>query len=337
MTMPSSTSQPFLLDRGRLAEPDADAVMDGAGFARADWAVVDVSGPGAVACLQGLLTNDVERTGDGAYVYAAVLTSKGMIQSDVWALRRGGSVVLVVPPDGKVAVDEVLRKALPPRLARATDRLDAGVWRLVGPQALDLAVRAGLTVPEPGKSSANLVAGVAVIAARPRAAGPFGLELHAETEHGAALAELLRQAGGREVGTAGLDLARILAGWPRLAAEIDDKTLPQEVRYDDIDGVSYTKGCYTGQETVARVHFRGHPNRVLAGVSWGGGTPEFRSEPAVTQDGRDIGWVTSTAWAPPIERFIGLAKVRREMDRTRPAMAWGTAARIIALPFSRDG
>jgi folate-binding protein YgfZ len=337
MTTPSSTPPPFLLDRGHLAEADADAVMDGAGFARADWPVVDVSGPGAVACLQGLLTNDVERPGDGAYVYAAVLTSKGMIQSDLWALRRGGSVVLVVPPDGKAAVDEVLRKTLPPRLARATDRPEAGVWRLVGPQTLDLAVRAGLTIPEPGKLSANLVAGVAVIVARPRAVGPFALELHAETEHGAALVELLVTAGSRDVGPAGLDLARILAGWPRLAAEIDDKTLPQEVRYDDIDGVSYTKGCYTGQETVARVHFRGHPNRVLAGVSWGGGTPDFGSVPAITQDGRDIGWVTSTAWAPPIERFIGLAKVRREMDRTRPAVAWGTAARIVPLPFSRDG
>ncbi len=336
MTTPS-TLQPFLLDRGRLAEADADAVMDGAGFARADWVVVDVSGPGAVACLQGLLTNEVERPGDGAYVYAAVLTSKGMIESDLWALRRAGGVVLVIPPDGKPKVDDVLRKTLPPRLARVTDRPEAGVWRLVGPQALDLAVRAGLTVPEAGKSSANLVGGAAVVAARPRAAGPFALELHAEAEHEAALAELLRRAGGRDVGAAGLDLARILAGWPRLGAEIDQKTLPQEVRYDDIEGVSYTKGCYTGQETVARVHFRGHPNRVLAGVSWGGGTPEFGSAAAVTQDGRDIGWVTSTAWVPPIERFIGLAKVRREMDRTRPAIAWGTAARVVPLPFSRDG
>jgi folate-binding protein YgfZ len=337
MTTPSATPPPFRLDRGQLAEAEADAVMDSAGFARADWAVVDVSGPGAVACLQGLLTNDVERAGDGAYVYGAVLSSKGMIQSDLWALRRGGSVLLVVPPDGKAVVDEVLRKTLPPRLARATDRPEAGVWRLVGPQALDLAVRAGLTVPEPGKASANLVAGAAVLVARPRAAGPFALELHAETEHGAALLERLARAGSRDVGPAGLDLARILAGWPRLGAEIDQKTLPQEVRYDDIDGVSYTKGCYTGQETVARVHFRGHPNRVLAGVSWGGGTPDFGSVPAITQDGRDIGWVTSTAWAPPIERFIGLAKVRREMDRTRPAVAWGTAARIVPLPFSRDG
>lgn len=336
MTTPSPV-QPFLLDRGQLAEADANAVMDAAGFARANWVVLEVSGPGAVACLQGLLTNDVERPGDGAYVYAAVLTSKGMIQSDLWALRRGSSLVLVIPPAGKAAVDDVLQRTLPPRLARATERPEASVWRLVGPQALDLAVRVGLTIPEPGKSSANLVAGVPVVAARPRTWGPFALELHVGAEHGERLAELLRRAGGRDVGLEGLDLARILAGWPRLGAEIDQKTLPQEVRYDDLDGVSYTKGCYIGQETVARVHFRGHANRVLAGVSWSGSMPTLESAPAITQDGRDLGWVTSIAWAPPIERFIGLAKVRREMDRSRPAIAWGTAARIVQLPFSRDG
>src|SRR5258708_9948328 len=65
-----------------------------------------------------------------------------------------------------------------------------------------------------------------------------------------------------------LELGRILAGWPRLGAEIDQKTLPQEVRYDDINGVSYTKGCYTGQETVSRLHFRGHTNRHLGGLLW---------------------------------------------------------------------
>ena len=63
------------------------------------------------------------------------------------------------------------------------------------------------------------------------------------------------------------EAARILAGWPRLGAEIEERTLPQEVRYDEIGGVSYTKGCYTGQETVARLHFRGHTNRELRGLA----------------------------------------------------------------------
>ncbi len=333
MTTPSSLSHPFLLDRGALAEAEAEAVVEAAGFGRTDCAAVEVTGPGAVICLQGLLTNDLERLGDEALIYGAVLTPKGMILSDLWALRRGGTVVLVVPADGKATVDEVLRKTLPPRLARAADRPALGIWRLVGPRALELAARAGVAAPEPGRATANLVAGSVVVAARPRVTGPYALELHLEAEHTPVLAELLTRAGVREVSPAGLELARILAGWPRLGAEIDQKTLPQEVRYDDIDGVSYTKGCYTGQETVARVHFRGHANRGLVGVSWSG-TPDFASAAAVMQDEQEIGWVTSAAWVPPLEQFIGLAKVRREADHARPVTACSAAARLTALPFA---
>ncbi len=332
MTTPSSLSHPLLLDRGALADAEADAALEGAGVGRADWAAVEVSGPGAVACLQGLLTNDLERAGDEALVYGAVLTPKGMIQSDLWALRRGATVMLAVPADGKATVDDVLQRTLPPRLARAADRPDLGIWRLVGPKALDLAAHAGITAPEPGRCTANLVAGSVVVAARARVPGPYALELHVEVNHAPALTEMLTRAGIREVSAAGLELARILAGWPRLGAEIDQKTLPQEVRYDDIDGVSYTKGCYTGQETVARVHFRGHANRGLVGLSWSG-TPDFTSATPVVQEGREIGWVTSAAWVPPMEQFIGLAKVRRESDHARPVTACGAAARLTALPF----
>lgn len=336
MTTPSSLSHPFLLDRGALADAEADAVLDGAGFARADCTAVEVAGPGAVACLQGLLTNDLERSGDGALVYGAVLSPKGMILSDLWALRRGGAVLLLVPADGKAMLDEVLRKTLPPRLARATDLPDLAVWRLVGPRALELAAHAGIATPEPGGSTANLVAGSAIVAARPRTAGPHALELHVQPEHVPVVTELLTRAGAREVSAAGLELARIIAGWPRLKAEIDQKTLPQEVRYDEIDGVSYTKGCYTGQETVARVHFRGHANRGLVGLSWNG-TPDFGSAPEVAQDEREVGWVTSAAWVSPLELFIGLAKVRRETDLARPVTACGVAARLTALPFRIRG
>ncbi len=336
MTTPSSISHPFLLDRGALTETEADAVLDGAGFARADCAAVEVAGPGAVACLQGLLTTDLEHPGDEALVYGAVLTPKGMILSDLWVLRRGGVVLLVVPADGKATLDEVLSKTLPPRLARTVDVPDLGIWRLVGPRALELAGHAGIAAPEPGRSTTNLVAGSAIVAARPRSDGPYALELHLPPEHAPVVAELLARAGAREVSAAGLELARILAGWPRLGAEIDQKTLPQEVRYDEIDGVSYTKGCYTGQETVARVHFRGHANRGLVGVSWSG-APDFASPAGITQDEREVGWVTSAAWVPPLELFLGLAKVRRETDHARPVTACGAAAHLTVLPFRFRG
>src|SRR5437773_2242912 len=117
-----------------------------------------------------------------------------------------------------------------------------------------------------------------------------------------------------------LELARILAGWPRLGAEVDDKTIPQEVRFDEIGGVSYTKGCYTGQETVARLHFRGHANRQLRGLLF---DPEPPAAPAqgwtaVMHLDREVGRVTSLAFVPEsgvagAGRWIGLAVIRREV------------------------
>ncbi len=127
--------------------------------------------------------------------------------------------------------------------------------------------------------------------------------------------------------------ARILAGWPVLGAEIGEKTLPQEVRYDEIDGVSYTKGCYTGQETVARLHFRGHTNRGLRGLIWQEG--ELPPGTAVTtDDGKEVGTVRSTLFLP--DRSVALALLRREVEPGSFVTASGRPAIVVALPFDVD-
>jgi aminomethyltransferase len=135
-------------------------------------------------------------------------------------------------------------------------------------------------------------------------------------------------------GVAGLphdaEAARILAGFPRLGAEIGDKTLPQEVRYDEIGGVSYTKGCYVGQETVARVHFRGHANRMLRGVSWEGEAP---TEMVVTADAREVGRITSSLQSE--KGGFGLAVLRREVEPGSEVLVAGRPARVNPLPFAR--
>src|SRR6266699_3801774 len=94
--------------------------------------------------------------------------------------------------------------------------------------------------------------------ARATEGAPFVLQVTVPAAAAALLAARLEAAGAVAAGPATLELSRILAGWPRLGAEVDDRTIPQEARLDQIGGVSYTKGCYTGQETVARLHFRGH-------------------------------------------------------------------------------
>jgi folate-binding protein YgfZ len=146
------------------------------------------------------------------------------------------------------------------------------------------------------------------------------------------------------VNSAALELARILAGWPRLSSEVDEKTIPQEVRFDEIGGVSYTKGCYTGQETVSRLHFRGHANRQLRGLQFETDHPAAPASgwSAVTHDENDVGRVTSIAWLPDgggslLGSWIGLAVVRREVPIGAMVRAAGREARIVALPFALPG
>jgi tRNA-modifying protein YgfZ len=145
-------------------------------------------------------------------------------------------------------------------------------------------------------------------------------------------ARRLQLAGALRGDEADLHAARILAGWPALGIEIDEKTLPQEVRYDEIGGVSYTKGCYTGQETVARLHFRGHSNRELRGLDWREpGASEGRS---VVVGEKEIGTVRSTLTVEG--RTLGLAVMRREVEPGADVMAGGRGARVVRLPFRGD-
>ena len=164
---------------------------------------------------------------------------------------------------------------------------------------------------------------------------PFVLQLTVPREATSGIQERLERAGALGSTPAALELARVLAGWPGLASEVDEKTIPQEVRFDEIGGVSYTKGCYTGQETVSRLHFRGHANRQLRGL-------EFDDEPLpaaaaslVIHQDREVGRVSSVAWLPESAPGapIGLGVLRREVMPGSLVRAAGVDARIVELPF----
>ena len=126
-----------------------------------------------------------------------------------------------------------------------------------------------------------------------------------------------------------LAAAAILAGWPTLGREIDERTLPQEARYDEIGGVSYTKGCYTGQETVARIHFRGHVNRQLRGLVLEGAEP--LTNRALMLAGKEVGHVKSAMSVD--DRVLALGMIRREVETGAVISAGDRAARVSRLPF----
>ncbi|HVH67826.1 MAG TPA: hypothetical protein VM716_08170 [Gemmatimonadales bacterium] len=328
------------VEPGEVSAAFLTALDTGAVVCPADAAVVELTGTGAVTCMQGLLTNDLELPGDGAFVYGALLTPKGMIVVDGWAARLGTTVRYTVPADGRDRALGIFTRSVPPRLARVTDRsADVATCRVAGPRALAVASAAGLAVPAaPGRAQRGPDG---IETARPTHGTLFALQVTAQAEAAALLTSRLTAAGAVAAGPAALELVRILAGWPRLGAEIDDKTIPQEVRYDELDGVSYTKGCYTGQETVARLHFRGHTNRQLRGLVF---DPEPPAAPAggwsvVTHLDREVGRVTSLAFVPDAGlpgagRWIGLAVIRREVTPGAMVRAAGRDARVVDLPFT---
>ena len=129
---------------------------------------------------------------------------------------------------------------------------------------------------------------------------------------------------------------RDIPAWAQVAAAllvfgVSAGIANMEVRYDEINGVSYTKGCYTGQETVARLHFRGHTNRHLVGLTWQDAPDTSNAD--IAQDTRTVGRVSSVAWLGALDHYVGLGLVRRDTDLSRPVIAAGAPARAAELPM----
>lgn len=298
------------------------AALDGAAIVSWPSTVWQVRGPAAVACLQGVVTADVAGPGETRLAYGAFLTPKGMIITDAWILRRGDEFRIAAPAASREALAALFGKMMPPRLARTTELPDAGVRLLVGREA----------VSQPGAEPGQVLeATEGAWVARPSGRAPFSAIAIGST---AALdgASTMWQAGGASPAESVLGQAwRILTGWPALGAEIGEKTLPQEVRFDEHDGVSYNKGCYTGQETVARLHFRGHANRALRGLALEGEVDPDQAD--LWAGEKRVGAITSELVAP--SAHVGLGLVRREVGIGDELRLGGARATVVDLPIGR--
>lgn len=143
-------------------------------------------------------------------------------------------------------------------------------------------------------------------------------------------------AGASPAGLEAWEIARVEAGRPEWGIDIDENTIPQEANFDELDAISYTKGCYIGQEVVARVHFRGHVNRHLRGLR--GASPDGPPTSAQLFDetGTHVGEVRSSVSSPRLGG-IAIGMVRREVTPgTTITARWETGERrvdVSALPF----
>jgi tRNA-modifying protein YgfZ len=302
------------------------ALREEAGFLGRRRGMVLVNGRQAAEFLQGQLTNDLEAVGADEGCYAALLDRKGHMQADMRALRLStGKIWLDTEPE---AVEPVLRHLRMYSVGREVEIEEASsawaVTSLIGPAA----VEAAGTAPLEGEHAQRHFErqGVEVLAV----ATDLGLDLITRAEQASELRSLLAESGAAEVSEAAAEILRVESGRPRFGREMTTATIPQEA---GIDGraVSFTKGCYIGQETVARLHYRGKPNRHLRGLRL---DAPVTQDDAIALEGRDVGRV-GTAVVSPAHGPIALAVIRREAAPGALVQVGGTGVggQVVDLPF----
>lgn len=277
-----------------------------------------IGGPKASELITGLVTNDVGALMPGQGCYAAALTPKGKIVADLRIFSLRDALLIDSPPRAREGWMAMVRKYINPRVARFDD--ESATTRQLGifgaRARTALATATGLDVaqlgalPRYGHVALDLPAG-AIIARVPELELE-GYEIIVPDSAFEPLWERLLTEGATPAGLAAWDIARIEAGRPEWGIDIDDSTIPQEANFDELHAISYTKGCYTGQETVARVHFRGHVNRHLRGLRCTAPEPLPARAQLYDEAGKLVGDVRSTAVSPRIGG-IALAMVRREV------------------------
>jgi folate-binding protein YgfZ len=284
-----------------------------------------ISGGEAAEYLQGQLTQDVEALAPGEGAYAALLDRKGHMQADLRVLRLAPDEVwLDTEPEGLEAARKHLQMY---KIGRDTDVADVSAERailsLIGPRSADLAATAVL--PEHASEEA-LVGGVECLAAGTAA----GIDLICATAEAEKLRDGLLAAGAAEVSAAAAEILRIEAGVPRFGAEMGTETMPAEAGIVEA-AVSFTKGCYIGQETVARLHYKGRPNRHLRGLRL---SAPASSGAELRLGEKEVGRLGGSAVSPALGP-IGLAIVRREAEPgTELAVGEdGVTAQVVDLPF----
>lgn len=282
-----------------------DAVVGGAAAFELDRDVVLVRGPDAVPYLQGQLSQDVAALVIGESAWSLLLQPQGKVDAWIRVTRTGDDAMLL-------DVDGGWGEAVVARLSRFKLRTKADIgsvpWRCV-------AVR-GSAVPDLTGRETDVVAG----ADWPLIGGTDLLGPDPVPPDGVALAPL-------EV----YEVRRIEAGLPRMGHELTDRTIPAEAGVVE-RSVSFTKGCYTGQELVARIDSRGgHVPRIIRGIVLEPGPlPEVGA--VVEAGGREVGTLTSVA-AHPGGYGVALASIRRDVEPPTEGACAGLVATIRTLPL----
>ncbi|MBC7930123.1 MAG: aminomethyl transferase family protein [Rubrivivax sp.] len=297
-----------------------EAVRGGAGAGLFDLSSrgrVEVSGGEAVQFLNGMVTNDVARLEEGAWMHAAFPNPQGRLVASVRVFRTGGAFLF----DTESATTERMLKTLE-RFTLAGDfRVrdvtgETALLSLQGERAVEI-VRDAL-----GETAADVPRGRAVAAgfqngevtvARATHTAEDGFDLFVSAADAVGLWNALVAARARPAGFDALEILRVEAGVPRYGVDASDANVVLEV-VNEAEAVSYTKGCYAGQEIIARIHWRGHVAKKLTGLIFARET-ETATDARVRsceESGREVGRITSTVFSPRLRRQVALGLIKHD-------------------------
>ena len=306
------------------------ALREEAGFLSRERGVLLISGPDAVDYLQSQLTNDFESIEPDQGCYAALLDRKGHLVADMRTLRLSQTHSGTLWLDTEPVPAGPLRKHLEMyKIGRDVEIVDAtadwAITSLIGPASADVAGVPPLS-PEHAQHYAER-GGIEILAV----ATDQGLDLITRPDAVESLQQELVAAGAAPVSEEAAEIIRVESGRPRFGLDMGPESMPAEAGIVE-RAVDFEKGCYIGQEPVARLHYRGKPNRRLRGLRLS--APAAHGDPLFLGD-REVGTIGSSCLSPA-HGPIALAIVRREAaDGERLAVGGGGAtAELVELPFS---
>lgn len=303
---------------------------------------IQLSGSEAVPFLNGLISNDVKTLEPGSWMSAAFPNVQGRLLAAVRILNRGEHFLIDTEATTHAKVWKLLE-----RFTMAGDFHITDVTSQTALISLQGAGAAALIETTLGAAAAAVERQRVVQTQTAQATEVFiirdthtaedGFDLFGAAEHSGSLWDALQARQAQPIGLEALEVLRIEAGQPRYGVDMDETTILSETNLDD--AVSFTKGCYIGQEIIARIKYRGHVAKKLTGLLFEG-NGEIGSGAKIRAGERDAGRITSVTWSPSLGRSIALGYVK--YDFLTPGTSVRVmqdeielAAEVTELPFVR--
>lgn len=276
--------------------------------------------------LNGQVTNNVKNLSPGQGCYAALANNKAKMTSDLFIFVLADEILLDFEPglSGKVA--ERLEKFI---IADDVQIVDASssfaMFTVQGPKAIEVCEKAGW--PVPGKDF-EIVAHNSGYVARTRRLHSPGVDVFYPRgeESWRNVLNLSR------CGIEAFETVRIEQGIPRFGVDMSENTLAPEAL--DERAISYSKGCYIGQEVIARIRTYGQVAKALRGLRFESNAPVPKPGDKISHEGKEVGWITSAVHSPKLNRPIALGYVRKECNQLGARLLVNDSpAEIVSLPF----